>query len=83
MEQEFSQSGKFIFNSRNEETAFEFFGRFMFGVSPSETELGSDGVTNSQLVALRLQLSPLMTVGFPKLLEDILLHTFRVHLHSW
>ena len=77
MEQEFSQSGKFIFNSRNEETAFEFFGRFMFGVSPSETELGSDGVTNSNLW-LFAQLSPLMTVGFPKLLEDILLHTFRV-----
>ena len=77
MEEQLAKSGKFAFNGPNDGALFQFFGRFMFGVNPSDTELGSDGVPNANLW-LFAQLSPLMTLGLPQLLEELILHTFPI-----
>nr|ACZ28492.1 allene oxide synthase [Lemna aequinoctialis] len=77
MEAEVAKSGKFVFNDHNDGTAFEFLGKLFFGVSPSKTELGPGGVKNANLWLLA-QLCPLMTLGLPQLLEELLLHTFPI-----
>lgn len=63
------------FNKLNDGTAFEFLGEAFFGVRPSATKLGSTGPSKSTRW-LFLQLCPLMTLGLPKILEELLLHTF-------
>lgn len=63
------------FNKLNDSTAFEFLGEAFFGVRPSATTLGGTGPSRSTRW-LFLQLCPLMTLGLPKILEELLLHTF-------
>ncbi|CAA6657742.1 unnamed protein product [Spirodela intermedia] len=75
MEEEIARSGKFVFNDLNDDAAFEFLGKVFTGVSPSATALGSSG-PNKATKWLFLQLCPIMTLGLPKILEDLLLHTF-------
>nr|ACZ28493.1 allene oxide synthase [Lemna aequinoctialis] len=75
MDAEIAKSGKFVFNDNNDGAGFEFLGRLFFGVSPSETELGAGGVKNANLWLLA-QLCPLMVLGLPKILEELLIHTF-------
>ncbi|XP_058081644.1 allene oxide synthase 1, chloroplastic-like [Magnolia sinica] len=77
LEAELSKSGKADFNSLNDVTSFDYLSQAFFGVNPSDTMLGSNG---SKIAAkwLLFQLHPLMTLGLPKLLEELLLHTFHL-----
>ncbi|XP_064996781.1 allene oxide synthase 2-like [Musa acuminata AAA Group] len=75
MESQLASTGKSDFNKLNDNTSFEFLGEAYFGVRPSSTELGATGPTKSTKW-LFLQLCPLMTLGLPKILEELLLHTF-------
>ncbi|URD72202.1 Allene oxide synthase [Musa troglodytarum] len=75
MESQLASAGKSDFNKLNDNTSFDFLGEAYFGVRPSSTELGSTGPTKSTKW-LFLQLCPLMTLGLPKILEELLLHTF-------
>ncbi|CAD5183237.1 unnamed protein product, partial [Musa acuminata subsp. malaccensis] len=75
MESQLASAGKSDFNKLNDNTSFEFLGEAYFGVRPSSTELGATGPTKSTKW-LFLQLCPLMTLGLPKILEELLLHTF-------
>ncbi|KAJ8467005.1 hypothetical protein OPV22_029557 [Ensete ventricosum] len=75
MESQVAAAGKSDFNKLNDNTSFDFLGEAYFGVRPSSTDLGSTGPTKSTKW-LFLQLCPLMTLGLPKILEDLLLHTF-------
>uniref|UniRef100_A0A1D1Y7H3 Allene oxide synthase, chloroplastic n=1 Tax=Anthurium amnicola TaxID=1678845 RepID=A0A1D1Y7H3_9ARAE len=77
MEGEIAKSGKSDFNKLNDSSAFEFFGKAYFGVSPSATSLGTTGPSRVTKWLLP-QLSPLMTLGLPSILEDLLLHTFPI-----
>ncbi|CAD5163259.1 unnamed protein product [Musa acuminata subsp. malaccensis] len=75
MESQVTAAGKSDFNKLNDNTSFDFLGEAYFGVRPSSTALGSTGPTKSTKW-LFLQLCPLMTLGLPKILEELLLHTF-------
>ncbi|CAL9115114.1 unnamed protein product [Musa textilis] len=75
MESQLASAGKSDFNKLNDNTSFDFLCEAYFGVRPSSTELGSTGPTKSTKW-LFLQLCPLMTLGLPKILEELLLHTF-------
>lgn len=77
MEGQLAKAGKSEFNNLNDAFAFEFLGRAYFGVSPSATSLRTSGPSRTTRW-LFLQLCPLMTLGLPSILEDLLLHTFPV-----
>ncbi|CAK9178582.1 unnamed protein product [Ilex paraguariensis] len=75
LENELATKGKASFGEANDQAAFNFLARSLYGTNPSETKLGLDG---PKLIGkwVLLQLSPLLILGLPKLLEDLLIHTF-------
>ncbi|KAL2254703.1 allene oxide synthase 3-like [Sesamum indicum] len=78
LEDEVSSKGSSNFNDLSDTASFEFVFRLLCDKSPSEANIGSKG---PKMVDkwLFLQLAPLMTLGLkfvPKLLEDLLIHTF-------
>ncbi|WOL03092.1 hypothetical protein Cni_G11812 [Canna indica] len=75
MESQLASDGKSDFNALNDNTSFEFLGDAYYGVRPSDTELGTTGPSRCTKW-LFLQLHPLMTLGLPKILEELFLHTF-------
>ncbi|KAJ8645680.1 hypothetical protein MRB53_007428 [Persea americana] len=77
VEAELSSKGKADFNAPNESAAFNFLAKSLFDADPAKTELGSDGpgLVGKWVV---FQLGPLLTLGLPKLVEELLLHTFRL-----
>lgn len=80
LEDELAAKGSSYFNDLNDFMAFEFVFRLFCGVSPSETELGSDGPRSMDLWLFG-QLSPLMTLGIkfvPGFVEDFFLHNFPI-----
>lgn len=77
LEKELSSKGKVEFNKPNEEAAFNFLGRAMYGKNPLDTKLGSDGPKLISTWVLA-QLAPLLTLGLPGCLEEPLFRTFRL-----
>jgi hydroperoxide dehydratase len=77
VESQLALSGKSDFNALNDATSFEFIGDAYFGVLPSTSELGTTGPAKAAK-SLLCQLHPLVTLGFPKILEEPLLHTFHL-----
>eukprot|EP00262_Sarcandra_glabra_P014794 TRINITY_DN43_c0_g1_i1.p1 TRINITY_DN43_c0_g1~~TRINITY_DN43_c0_g1_i1.p1 ORF type:complete len:516 (-),score=20.56 TRINITY_DN43_c0_g1_i1:237-1784(-) len=75
LENELAAKGKSSFGTPNDQASFNFLSRALFGKNPADTKIGSDAPT---LITkwIFLQLSPLITLGLPKYLEDLLLHTF-------
>ncbi|KAM0938029.1 putative hydroperoxide dehydratase [Dioscorea sansibarensis] len=70
-----SPGAKSDFNKLNDVTAFDFLGDAYFGVRPSSTNLSTNGPSKATKW-LFFQLCPLMTLGLPKILEELFLHTF-------
>ncbi|XP_058096653.1 allene oxide synthase 1, chloroplastic-like [Magnolia sinica] len=77
LEAELSKSGKSDFNTLNDVTSFNYLAQAYFGINPSETKLGSNGPKMAAKWLL-FQLHPLMTLGLPRLVEELLLHTFHL-----
>ncbi|XP_072991366.1 allene oxide synthase 2-like [Typha latifolia] len=76
MESQIASSGKSDFNALNDVTSFDFIGDAYFGVRPSDnSSLGSSGASKAAKW-LFFQLCPLMTLGLPMAVEELLLHTF-------
>ncbi|KAL6995605.1 E1 ubiquitin-activating protein aos1 [Sarracenia purpurea var. burkii] len=75
LETEIASKGKASFADPNDQACFNFLGRCFYGTNPADTKLGTDGPT---LVAkwVVFQIGPLLVLGLPKLLEELLLHTF-------
>lgn len=75
LEAELSTKGKAKFGEPSEQAAFNFLARSLYGSNPVNTKLGSDG---PKLIAkwVLFQLGPLLSLGLPKLIEEILVHTF-------
>lgn len=69
--------GAYYLNSGNEQASFNFLARSLFGVNPVETNLGTDapGLIGKWVL---FQLHPVLTLGLPKLLDELILHTFRL-----
>ncbi|KAG5033911.1 allene oxide synthase 1, chloroplastic-like [Glycine soja] len=77
LENELAKEGKASFQTANDQAAFNFLARALYGTNPSDTNLGRDGPSIIQTWLL-FQLGPIMTLGLPKFLEDPTLHTFRI-----
>lgn len=75
LENELASKGKAGLNDANDQAAFNFLGQAWYGANPTKTELGKDGPTIIGKWVL-FQLGPIMTLGLPKFLEELLLHTF-------
>ncbi|KAF8410604.1 hypothetical protein HHK36_003136 [Tetracentron sinense] len=75
LESELAAKGKAAFGEANEQACFNFLARSFYGANPAESKLDLDG---PKLIGkwVLFQLSPLLTLGLPKLLEELLLHTF-------
>lgn len=75
LEKELATNGKAKFNDANDQAAFNFLARSLYGANPADSKLGSDG---PKLVAkwVLFQLHPVLKLGLPNVLEDLLIHTF-------
>ncbi|XP_044511431.1 allene oxide synthase 1, chloroplastic-like [Mangifera indica] len=65
------------FSKANDQAAFNFLARSLYGVNPADTKLGNDGPAIIPIWVL-FQLSPILTLGLPKLVEELSIHTFRL-----
>ncbi|XP_018821668.1 allene oxide synthase 1, chloroplastic-like [Juglans regia] len=74
-EQELATKGKATFGDASDQAAFNFLSRALYGTNPADTKLGIDG-PKLILKWILFQLSPLLTLGLPKYLEEFLIHTF-------
>ncbi|GLU04372.1 hypothetical protein SLE2022_215220 [Rubroshorea leprosula] len=77
LEKELAGKGKASFQQVNDQAAFNFLARALYGSNPADTKLGLDG---PKLIGkwVVFQLGPLLTLGLPKVLEELLIHTFRL-----
>ncbi|GAB2219044.1 hypothetical protein Droror1_Dr00006671 [Drosera rotundifolia] len=77
LEAELASKGKSDLNAANDQAAFNFLARAWYGTDPASTQLGLDGpkIISKWVV---FQLSPILTLGLPKLLEELTLHSFRL-----
>lgn len=75
LENELATKGKVVLNDANDQAAFNFLGQAWYGTNPTQTELGKDGPTIIGKWVL-FQLGPIMTLGLPQFLEEILLRSF-------
>ncbi|CAN6286703.1 unnamed protein product [Urochloa humidicola] len=77
MENELARVGKADFGHYNDATAFSFLCQALLGRDPAESALKGEG---PKLITkwVLFQLSPLLNLGLPKLVEDSLLHSFRL-----
>ncbi|XP_054796538.1 allene oxide synthase 1, chloroplastic-like [Prosopis cineraria] len=77
LESELAARGKANFVDAHDQAAFDFLARALYGSSPADTKLGSDGPKLVQKWVL-FQLSPILILGLPKLIEDSIFHSFRL-----
>ncbi|KAF4347305.1 hypothetical protein CsatB_025448 [Cannabis sativa] len=77
LETDLAAKGKVSFGEANDQAAFNFLGRALYGVNPNDTKLGSDGPKLIQKWVL-LNLHPILVLGLPKLVEELAIHTFRL-----
>ncbi|XP_062022706.1 allene oxide synthase 1, chloroplastic [Rosa rugosa] len=75
LETKLADTGKASFNEANDQAAFNFLARSLYGANPADTQLGTDGPKLVQKWVL-FQLSPILVLGLPKFIEDPLFHTF-------
>nr|AED99866.1 cytochrome P450 [Panax notoginseng] len=75
LESEIASSGKSSFTEANNQTAFNFLARSLYGSNPADTELGADG-PNLITKWVLFNLHPILTLGLPKLVEELLIRTF-------
>ncbi|TYH64882.1 hypothetical protein ES332_D06G017200v1 [Gossypium tomentosum] len=75
VEYELAEKGKCSFQTPSEQAAFNFLARAFFDSNPVDSKLGSDGPSLANKWVL-FQLGPIFTLGLPKYIEDLLLHTF-------
>ncbi|KAG9440818.1 hypothetical protein H6P81_020983 [Aristolochia fimbriata] len=75
LETELSSKGKAEFGPLNEQASFNFLARAFFGADPGKTKLGTEapGLIGKWVL---WQLGPILTLGLPMLVEELLLRTF-------
>lgn len=77
LEKDLAAAGKAEYNASGEQAAFNFLARSLFGANPVDTKLGRDA---PKLIAkwVLFQLGPVLSLGLPKVVEELLLRTFRL-----
>ncbi|XP_027092216.1 allene oxide synthase 1, chloroplastic [Coffea arabica] len=75
LEEELATNGTAKFNEANDQAAFNFLARSLYGANPADSQLGRDG---PKLVGkwVVFQIHPVLKLGLPNVLEDLLIHTF-------
>ncbi|KAM7514167.1 hypothetical protein LguiA_003750 [Lonicera macranthoides] len=64
-------------NDATDQASFNFLARALCGKNPVTTELGTEGPSLIQKW-VGVQLAPVLTLGLPKFIEDLLIHTFSL-----
>uniref|UniRef100_A0A7N0V317 Allene oxide synthase n=1 Tax=Kalanchoe fedtschenkoi TaxID=63787 RepID=A0A7N0V317_KALFE len=77
LETELAIKGKASFPEANDQASFNFLARALYGANPADTKLGLDGPKIIQKWVL-FQLGPVLTLGLPKLVEELTIHSFRL-----
>ncbi|XP_062098835.1 allene oxide synthase 1, chloroplastic-like [Humulus lupulus] len=77
LESDLAAKGKTNFGDANDQAAFKFLGRALYGVNPADTKLGSDGPKLIQKWVV-FNLHPILVLGLPKLIEELAIHSFRL-----
>ncbi|GAU14336.1 hypothetical protein TSUD_308960 [Trifolium subterraneum] len=77
LEKELAETGKAAFTDANDQAAFNYLVKAFFGTNPTETNLKMDAPKIVSKWTL-MQLSPILSLGLPKYIEEPLLHTFRL-----
>nr|ABS50433.1 allene oxidase synthase [Hyoscyamus niger] len=77
LDTEMAEKGKADLNSGNDQASFNFLAKSLYGVNPVETKLGKEAPTLIGKWVL-FNLHPVLTLGLPKVLDDLILHTFRL-----
>lgn len=77
LEKEVATAGRAGYNAHGEQAAFNFLARSLFGANPADTKLGRDA---PKLISkwVLFQLGPVLTLGLPKPVEELLLRTVRL-----
>uniref|UniRef100_A0A7N0TAD2 Allene oxide synthase n=1 Tax=Kalanchoe fedtschenkoi TaxID=63787 RepID=A0A7N0TAD2_KALFE len=77
LEAEIAVGGKAAFADSNDQAGFNFLARSFFGSDPIQTKLGRDG---PGIIAkwLLFQLSPILSLGLPNLLEEVTIRSFTL-----
>ncbi|CAI9757934.1 unnamed protein product [Fraxinus pennsylvanica] len=77
LERDLASKGKASFGQANDQAAFNFLARSLYGANPADSKLGSDG---PKLVSkwVLFQLHPLLSLGLPRPIEDGFLHNFSL-----
>ncbi|KAK8552493.1 hypothetical protein V6N13_120891 [Hibiscus sabdariffa] len=75
LEKELGEKGKSSFQTANDQAGFNFLCRAFFGTNPRDTKLGTDGPSLISKWVL-FQLGPVLSLGLPKYVEELLIHTF-------
>ncbi|XVE55976.1 hypothetical protein DITRI_Ditri03aG0200600 [Diplodiscus trichospermus] len=75
LEKQLAEKGKTSFPAANDQAGFNFLARAFFGKNPPDTKLGVDGPSLISKWVL-FQLGPVLSLGLPKYVEELLLRTF-------
>lgn len=76
LESELAAKGKSSFGEANDQAAFKFLSRALYGTNPADTKLGVDGPGLIQKWVL-FQISPILVLGLPRFMEETI-HSFRL-----
>ncbi|KAE8669099.1 Allene oxide synthase [Hibiscus syriacus] len=75
LEKELGEKQRSSFPTANDQAGFNFLCRAFLGTNPRDTKLGTDGpILISKWVLF--QLGPVLSLGLPKYVEELLIHTF-------
>ncbi|GMN35388.1 hypothetical protein TIFTF001_005267 [Ficus carica] len=77
LESELAAKGKSSFGEANDQAAFKFLSRALYGTNPADTKLGLDGPGLIQKWVL-FQISPILVLGLPRFMEELVIHSFRL-----
>ncbi|KAM3302822.1 allene oxide synthase 2, chloroplastic [Capsicum chacoense] len=77
LDREMMEDGRVELNALNDQFSFNFLAKSLLGVEPSDTELGMDAPILIGKWVL-FQLHPVLTLGLPRVLDDIVLRTFQL-----
>nr|QUN00516.1 cytochrome P450 74A147 [Tripterygium wilfordii] len=77
LEKNLEAKGKAGYNDPNDQASFNFLARAFFGANPPDSKLGLDG---PKLIGkwVLFQLSPILTLGLPKVVEEPTIHSYRL-----
>ncbi|OIV96345.1 hypothetical protein TanjilG_09772 [Lupinus angustifolius] len=77
LEKQLAANGKVNFGELHDQAGFIFLTKSLFGTNPGEMKLGNDA---PKIITkwILFQLSPILSLGLPQVIEDSIFHSFRL-----